>query len=86
MLAGSALTRKMQPNRADLASLLNVELTTGLAAELLDDIRQVYEREARKFGAVLFDQLAKSPKVTEALLARSRTRLLGTKRPGERAR
>ncbi|MCU1493397.1 MAG: hypothetical protein JWO62_1161 [Acidimicrobiaceae bacterium] len=85
MLAASALTRKMQPNRSDLAGLLNMELTTGLAAELLSDIRQVYEREARKVGAVLFDQLAKSPKVTEALLAKSKTRLLGTRRPDERA-
>lgn len=80
MLAGSALTRKVQPMPSDIAKLIDVELAPALAAQLLDDIRTVYEREARASGAVLFDQLAKSPKVTEALLVRSKSRLLGTRR------
>jgi hypothetical protein len=80
MLAGSALSRKNQPNGKDIAALLDLTLPGPLASDLLDDIEKEYEREARRSSALLLDQLAKSESVTVGLLDRARTRLLTSRR------
>ncbi|MGY2130106.1 AIPR family protein [Blastococcus sp. SYSU DS0617] len=80
MLVGIAATRKAQPSTKDLASLEDQTISRDLLTELLTEVRGQYDLESRQRGVLLLDQLAKSERVTQALLDRARRRLFATTR------
>jgi hypothetical protein len=80
MLAAIAASRKARPSTGDVAALENKQIDRELMIDLLSEIREQYDLESRRSQVLLLDQLAKSERVTNALLDRARRRLYGTSR------
>lgn len=71
MLSAISTTRKLQPKAKDLAVATSIPAPDELRS-LLAIIREVFGRHADLKGAVLFDQIAKDPQVTDNILGRAR--------------
>jgi hypothetical protein len=81
MLCAMAVTRKVQPDAADLALAEYAEIEPEVGAALLRIIQEEYAKNARRGDALLLDQLSKSDEVATAVHDRGRQYLLSTPRP-----
>lgn len=69
MASAVALTRKLHPSAKDVSSI-DFMPSNQLLRELLALVQEEFARRARATNEVLFDKLAKSPRMTEALSER----------------